>query len=75
MTGKAHLARGTVANQELLRNFVDPLHMRIMATGAFDVSFYQFDSASRVGCLSLLNERGCKVWRVFDRQYQAERVR
>jgi hypothetical protein len=75
VTREAQLPGGTVTNQELLRNFVDPLLMRIMTARTFYVSSYQFHRACRIGCLSLLNQRGCKVWSVLDRQHQAEWVR
>lgn len=75
MAGEAHLSVGAVAHQEVLRDSVDALDVSVVATGALDVACDEFNSLRGIRGDSLSGEGGCEVWRIFDRQDQAERMR
>ena len=50
---QAHLRARTVAHQKILRDLVDILHVRIVATRALDVAVDQLHGAGWVGRLAL----------------------
>jgi hypothetical protein len=51
VTGETHLPVGTVADQKILRDLVDGLHVGRVATGAFDTAVDEFHSAGGIGGL------------------------
>ena len=75
VAGQAHLAIGTVSDQEILRDQVLGLHMRIMARGALDVASNQPYRSGRVGGLVARRQRGNQIDTILQRQREAERVR
>ena len=75
VASQAHLRVRAVAHQKVLRNPVDALHVRIMATGALDIAVDQLHRASRIGRLALGRQRCRQIRRIFQRRDQTEGMR
>jgi hypothetical protein len=61
MTGQAHLAIRTVPNQEILRDGIFSLHVRIVTRCALNVSIDELYGAGWVSRLALRSKRGDKI--------------
>src|SRR5664279_5251908 len=75
MAGKTHLRIRTVADQEVQRQLIDGLNMRVMTGSALNVTVDQRHFSRRIACLALPSQRRYQVDRIFDGQYQAEGMR
>ena len=69
MAGETHLCVRTVAHKKILRDPVDALYVRTVATGAFDVAIDQLHSLCRVSGLALGDERCHQIGRIFKRKH------
>ena len=75
VAGQTHLRVRAIADEKILRNPVDRLHVGGVTTGALDVAFDELHRTGRIGRLALRHQRRHQVGRVFHGQHQAERVR
>ncbi len=75
MTCETHLCVRTVADKKILRDPVDSLHVRTVATGAFDVAVDQLHRLRRIGRFALCDERCCQIGRIFKWKDKTERMR
>ena len=74
VAGEAELSAGTILDQEIQREEIPGLHVRIVARGALDVSPDQLHGPGGVGCFVGCDKRSRQVDIVLEGQGQAERV-
>ena len=75
MTSEAELAAGAVFHQEVQRNGVLPLHVRIVTGGALHVALDELYGMRRVCCLSAGGQGGDQMNDVLKGQCEANGVR